>query len=63
VSLIFSVLISYFLKNLPISFIKKDITEEGSNKSVVQGYFIANSCNLGLEFLYNTFFKTGKKLR
>ena len=39
------------------------MTEEGSGKSVFQGLFVANSCNLGLEFLYNTFFKTGKKLR
>lgn len=42
--------------------IAKDNYEE-LNKSSEHHLFIANSCNLGLEFLFNTYLKTGKKLR
>ena len=35
----------------------------GDNKIVENDLFTSECCNLGLEFLYNTYFKTGKKLR
>jgi ubiquitin carboxyl-terminal hydrolase 9/24 len=35
----------------------------GDNKIIENDLFTSECCNLGLEFLYNTYFKTGKKLR
>ena len=33
------------------------------DKSIENSLFITECCNLGLDFIFNTFFKTGKKLR
>jgi len=42
---------------------KKDNIFLGDERTIQTSQFITECCNLGLEFMFNTYFKTGKKLR
>jgi hypothetical protein len=53
----------YFQFIYDMAKIFKELNLCGEDRQKESELFAIESCNLGLEFLYNTYFKTGKKLR